>query len=311
MKPCPSRPSRSAAFPLALALPLLLGGCGWFGGNPKVGARPPASATAPQTGAETPSKTSSAKQAGKKSGRTPERAGTVFNKGVAELNAHKFKDAAKTFNAVEVNYPYSIWASHAQLLQGYADYKRDDFTAAVGALGRFIELHPANPDIAYAYYLKALCYYEQIEDVDRDQTFTREAASALRDVITRFPATPYARDARIKLHLAENRLAGHRMVIGRFYERQNLYAAAAHEYRIVIGQYQTTTFAPEALERLTECYLDLGLTHEARRTAAVLGYNYPGSTWYREAYGKLENHGLISNSTPQPKQAGGWLFGLL
>lgn len=306
MKARISSPTRSAASALVLALPLLLGGCGWFGGKPKAGAAPPSAATAPQTGGKTAAN-------GKNSAKPAPRAGELFNTGVAQLNKQKYKEAAKTFNEVEVNYPYSVWATHAQLLQGYADYQRQDFTAAVGALGRFIELHPANPQIAYAYYLKALCFYEQIEDIDRDQTFTRQAASALQDVISRFPDSAYARDARIKLHLAENRLAGHRMVIGRFYERQHLYAAAAHEYRIVIEQYQTTTFVPEALERLTECYLDLGLTHEAKRTAAVLGYNYPGSHWYEDAYGKLQDHGLTGNSTPQPKKAsgGGWLFGLL
>jgi outer membrane protein assembly factor BamD len=163
-----------------------------------------------------------------------------------------------------------------------------------------------------------LCYYEQIEDVQRDQTSTFEAIQTLTDVTTRFPDSAYARDARIKLRLAENRLAGHDMVIGRYYEKQHLYAAAVGRYQDVIQNYQTTTYVAEALERLTEVYLDLGLTDAAQRTASVLAYNYPGSPWYQMAYEKLKDHGLVANAVagandepapPAPKKSG-FFFGL-
>jgi outer membrane protein assembly factor BamD len=179
-------------------------------------------------------------------------------------------------------------------MHGYAQYKQQNYDEAISALNRFIALHPENQDIAYAYYLKALCYYEQIEDVQRDQTFTFEAIQTLTDVTTRFPDSVYARDARIKLRLAQDRLAGHDMTIGRYYEKQHLYAAAVGRFQDVIQNYQTTTYAPEALERLTEVYLDLGLTDAAQRTASVLAYNYPGSSWYQTAYDKLKAHGLVT-----------------
>jgi outer membrane protein assembly factor BamD len=273
---------------LWLLAPLALGGCGIFGGGHA------------HTGdAATPDKTAALPPAG-----------TLYANGVAYLQKGENKKASEAFNQVEVNYPYSTWATHAELLHGYAEFREQNFDSAVGALNRYIELHPASADAAYAYYLRALCYYEQIEDVQHDQTFTLEAVQALQDVVTRFPDSAYARDARIKLRLAQNRLAGHEMSIGRFYERQNLYAAAISKYQEVVQQYQTTTFVPEALERLTETYLDLGLTKEALRTAAVLGYNYPGSHWYQDAYNKLADHHLL-NGVAKPKRSGGFLFGLL
>jgi outer membrane protein assembly factor BamD len=223
-------------------------------------------------------------------------ADVLYAHGVDQVKKEKYDDSVKTFDAVEQNYPYSTWASHAQLMHGYAQYKQQNYDEAIDALSRFIALHPENSDIAYAYYLKALCYYEQIDDVQRDQTATYEAIQTLTDVTTRFPDSSYARDARIKLRLATNRLAGHDMTIGRFYEKQHLYAAAVGRFQDVISSYQTTTYVPEALERLTECYLDLGLTGAAQRTASVLAYNYPGSTWYQTAYGKLKAHNLVADS---------------
>jgi outer membrane protein assembly factor BamD len=273
--------------PFSLVLPLLLGGCGIFGGKPH---------------------TETAKPAEVSKALPPP--GTLYTNGLAYLQKDENKKAADTFNDVEVNYPYSTWATHAELLHGFAEYRRQDFTAAIGSLNRFIELHPASPDIAYAYYLRALCYYEQIEGVQRDQTSTLQARQALQDVVTRFPDSAYARDARIKLRLVQNRLAGHDMSIGRFYERQHLYAAAVGRYQSVIEDYQTTSYVPEALERLVECDLDLGLVQEARRSASVLGYNYPGSHWYKLAYDKLRAHDLVANAAPPRKKSGGFLFGL-
>ncbi|MDD2876501.1 MAG: outer membrane protein assembly factor BamD [Acidiphilium sp.] len=282
--PVKNRPRLSMLF---LLVPLALGGCGLFGGHANTGAH---------------------SKADKETILPP--AGTLYANGIAYLHKGEDKKASDAFNQVEVNYPYSTWATHAELLHGYAEFRQQNFDSAVGALNRFIELHPASPDAAYAYYLRALCYYEQIEGVHHDQTFTLEAVQALQDVVTRFPNSAYARDSRVKLRLAQNRLAGHEMGIGRFYERQNLYAAAITRYQVVVQQYQTTTFVPEALERLVECYLDLGLTHEAVRTAAVLGYNYPGSHWYQDAYNKLSDHHLL-NGVAKPRKSGGFLFGLL
>jgi outer membrane protein assembly factor BamD len=291
---CPQRrPARarfaSPAAVLSLMLPLLLGGCGLFGGSkPEMDAQKPAEAATPMAPAS-----------------------TLYTDGVGYLQKGEYEKAGKAFGDVEVNYPYSTWASHAQLLHGYAEYKDQNFTDALGSLGRFIQLHPASPDVAYAYYLRALCYYEQIEDVQRDQTASLQAIQALQDVITRFPDSSYARDAKVKLNLATNRLAGHDMAIGRFYEQQNLYAAAVGRFQSVIADYQTTTYVPEALERLVECYLKLGLVDEAKRTASVLAYNYPGNKWYAAAYNKLAENKLVEGATPPAKKSGGFFFGLL
>jgi outer membrane protein assembly factor BamD len=228
-------------------------------------------------------------------------ADVLYAQGVTLLGQQHYDKAVTDFDEVEENYPYSTWASHAQLLAGYGQYKQQNYDDAISALNRFVALHPENQDAAYAYYLKALCYYEQIDDVQRDQTATYEAIQTLTDVTTRFPESAYARDARIKLRLAYNRLAGHDMVIGRFYEKQHLYGAAIGRYEDIVTSYQTTTYTAEALERLVECYLDLGLTGAAQRTASVLGYNYPGSSWYQAAYNKLKSHDLVAGA---PKSHG-------
>jgi outer membrane protein assembly factor BamD len=228
-------------------------------------------------------------------------ADVLYAQGVAEMQKGDYDRAVTKFDEVDENYPYSTWSTHAQLLAGYSQYKQQNYDDAIGDLSRFIALHPENQEVAYAYYLKALCYYEQIDDVQRDQTSTFEAIQTLTDVTTKFPDSAYARDARIKLRLAENRLAGHDMEIGRFYEKQHLYAAAIGRFQDVITSYQTTTYVAEALERTTECYLDLGLTDAAQRTASVLAYNYPGSPWYQAAYNKLEAHNLVADAqTPPP-----------
>lgn len=224
----------------------------------------------------------------------------LYQTGVGELQQQHYDKAVKDFDALEQNDPYSPLASHAQLLAGYAQYKQQNYDDSISALGRYIALHPQSQDTAYAYYLKALCYYEQIEDEQRDQTTTYEAIQTLTDVITRFPDSGYARDARIKLRLAQNRLAGHEMVIGRYYESQHLYAGAIGRFQNVIDNFQTTTYTPEALERLVECDLDIGLVDAAVHAAAVLGYNYPGSTWYQAAYGKLKAHHLLTAKTVKP-----------
>jgi len=211
----------------------------------------------------------------------------VYAAGLDALRAERYAQAVELFDAVERDHPYSTWATNARLMSGYAEYSRNRYTEALGQLDRFIQLHPAHRDIAYAYYLRALCYYEQIADAERDQSGTETAMAALQDVVNRFPNSSFARDARLKIDLARDHMAGKEMNVGRFYQNRKLYASAIGRFRTVVEQYQTTNHTPEALHRLTEIYLALGLTEEARKTASVLGHNYPGSPWYQDSYALL------------------------
>ncbi len=224
----------------------------------------------------------------------------LYNRGVDALNSKRYSLAVQQFDLVEQNYPYSTWAVNAQLMQGYADYLQSRYTDAIGTLDRFIQLHPAHRDVAYAYYLRALCYYEQIADISRDQKGTQEAMGALQEVVNRFPDSAYARDARLKIDLARDHLAGKEMDIGRWYENQRLYTAAIGRFQRVVDDYQTTNHVPEALHRLTEIYLLLGLPNQARRTAAVLGHNYPGSVWYEDSYSQLLADGQVQGVNGKP-----------
>lgn len=227
----------------------------------------------------------------------------LYNNGMDALAASRFATATDQFSSIEQNYPYSTWAGRAQLMLGYTQYLQNNYEGSIATLERYIQLHPTGQDVAYAYYLRALCYYEQIEDVQRDQKTTVQAIAALKEVETRFPGTPYARDARLKIDLGTDHLAGKEMAIGRYYEDQHLYAAAINRFQRVVQDYQTTNHVPEALERLVEVNLKLGLRTEAERNAAVLGYNYPGSRWYEDAYAMLYHDHLAS--TPPPAQAAG------
>jgi len=193
-------------------------------------------------------------------------------------------NAGRQFDEVERQHPYSIWARRAILMSAYCYYQGNRYQEAIDAADRFIQLHPGNKDVPYAYYLKAVSLYEQINDVDRDQQKTEDALTALQDLIQRFPDTEYARDGRLKVDLTRDHLAGKEMTVGRFYLRQGEYLAAINRFHTVIDKYQTTSHAAEALERLTEAYLALGIVKEAQTSAAVLGYNYPGSQWYMDAY---------------------------
>jgi outer membrane protein assembly factor BamD len=216
----------------------------------------------------------------------------LYNNGVDALNARRFTTASDQFNAVEQNYPYSSWAVNAQLMSGYSLYLQNKYTQSIGVLDRWIQLHPAHRDVGYAYYLRSLCYYEQIADIARDQKGTEQAMNALREVVTRFPDTSYARDAKLKIDLCIDHLAGKEMEIGRYYQKQHLYEAAIGRFQRVVDDFQTTNHVPEALARLTEVYLALGLKDEARKTASVLGYNYPGSEWYDASYAQLVDNGV-------------------
>lgn len=208
----------------------------------------------------------------------------LYNTAMDAVARGNWEAAAAGFDEVERQHPYSVWATKAQLMAAYAYYQKNKYTEAISAAERFIQLHPGNKDAPYAYYLTALCYYEQITDVGRDQKITQQAMNALEEVVRRFPNSEYARDARLKIDLTRDHLAGKEMTIGRYYLRQGQYIAAINRFKTVVEQYQTTTHVPEALHRLAEAYLALGVVDEAQNVAAVLGYNYPGSEWYVDTY---------------------------
>ncbi|MEH6475546.1 MAG: outer membrane protein assembly factor BamD [Sneathiella sp.] len=212
----------------------------------------------------------------------------LYNRALADLNAENYFEAAKGFDEVERQHPYSVWSNKAQVMSAFAYYQSNKYDQAILAADRFIELHPGSKDVPYAYYLKSISYYEQITGVGRDQKVTRQALDALEKVSRRFPNTEYARDARLKLDLTRDHLAGKEMEIGRYYLNTKEYIAAINRFRQVIERYQTTTHVPEALHRLTEAYLSLGITDEAKTAAAVLGYNFPGSEWYEDSYALLD-----------------------
>ncbi len=226
----------------------------------------------------------------------------LYNNALDNLEAGWHQNAAKLFDELERQHPYSAWAIKAQLMAAYSHYQQGAYDEAIIALDRYIELHPGHRDIAYAYYLKGLSYYEQISDVGRDQKMTELALATLRDIVKRFPDTPFARDARIKLELTRDHLAGKEMEIGRYYMQRREYLAAINRFKYVIEKFQTTRHVPEALHRVTESYLALGITDEAQMATAVLGYNYPGSSWYQDSYTLLEQNSL----KPQQKKSS-WL----
>jgi outer membrane protein assembly factor BamD len=226
----------------------------------------------------------------------------LYNEAMDMLEVRNFEAAVLAFEEVDRQHPYSVWATKAQLMSAYVHYRADQYDEAIIALDRFIDLHPGNRDIAYAYYLRAICYYEQIVDVGRDQQITRLALDGLRDVTRRFPNSEYARDARLKIDLTLDHLAGKEMSIGRFYQTRDEHLAAINRFKTVIRNFETTTHVPEALHRLVESYVALGIRPEAERTASVLGYNFPGSDWYANSYALLEG-----GSNLDAPEDDGWL----
>lgn len=212
----------------------------------------------------------------------------LYNEAADALDAEELNKAKSLFEEVERQYPYSKWATKAQLMSAYAAFQADSYDEAILSIDRFIELHPGNEDIDYAYYLRALAFYEQISDVARDQEMTEQSLKAFDSLITRFPNSQYTRDSKLKRDLTLDHLAGKEMEIGRFYLNQNQLNASINRFRTVIKDYQTTTHVPEALHRLVESYLTLGLRAEATKVAAVLGHNYPGSKWYEDSYKILD-----------------------
>jgi outer membrane protein assembly factor BamD len=230
----------------------------------------------------------------------------LYNDAMDKMDEGDFRKAAKQFDEVERQHPYSPWAVKAQLMTAYAYYQANEYDDAVVAANRFIELNPASPDVAYAYYLKGLSFYERISSVDRDQDMTEQARKTFEELIARFPESKYARDASLKLELTIDHLAGKEMEIGRFYLRQKFYLAAINRFKTVVDRYQTTTHVPEALLRLTEAYTALGMRDEARKTAAVLGYNFPNSDWYADAYALVDGGGSGGGGPERRSWLGLW-----
>ena len=223
----------------------------------------------------------------------------IYNEAHATMLANDYFEAAELFDEVERQHPYSTWATKAQLMAAYSYYKINEYDQAILAADRFLQLHPGNESAPYAFYLIAVSYYEQIADVGRDQNVTKMALGSLQELVRRYPASEYARDARLKIDLARDHLAGKEMEIGRFYLRRGTPIAAINRFRVVIEDFQTTSHAAEALHRLTEAYLQLGVTKEAQTAAAVLGHNFPGSPWYQDSYLLLTGVDLRPEGDPE------------
>ncbi|OSP54983.1 outer membrane protein assembly factor BamD [Pseudoruegeria sp. SK021] len=217
----------------------------------------------------------------------------IYDRAEYELEVGNYVDSAKYFSEVERLYPYSEWAKRALIMQAFALHRDKLYDESRAAAQRYIDFYPADEDAAYAQYLLALSYYDQIDDVGRDQGLTFQALQALRTVIERYPDSEYARSAILKFDLAFDHLAAKEMEIGRYYLKRGYYAAAINRFRVVVEDFQTTSQTPEALHRLVESYLSLGLVNEAQTAGAVLGYNYQSSEWYQDSFTLLTGQGLL------------------
>jgi len=226
----------------------------------------------------------------------------MYNEAVDSLNSKKYEKAIEKFEELERTYPYSKWSTKAQIMSAYASYKNEQYDDTLITLERFVKLHPGNKDIAYAYYLRALSFYEQISDVGRDQSYSSYAKSALKEVIARFPTSKYATDAKFKLDLVNDHLAGKEVTVGRFYLKKGNHAGAINRFKKVIEEYNTTSHVPEALYRLVESYISLGVKDEAIKYASVLGYNFPENKWYERAYYLIEGKKPVKSD----KNKGKW-----
>ncbi|MFL5238851.1 MAG: outer membrane protein assembly factor BamD [Rhizomicrobium sp.] len=222
----------------------------------------------------------------------------IYAEAWKHIHERNWTAAAKQFDEVERQHPYSIWARRAMLMSAFCYYQANKYQDAINTADQYIQLHPGSQEVAYAFYLKAMSLYEQITDVGRDQTNTEQALTALEDVVQRFPNTEYARDALLKIDLTQDHLAGKEMEVGRYYLRRGDYIGAINRFRVVVERYQRTPQIAEALERLTEAYYALGVYDEAKTAAAVLGANYPGSRWYQDSYALLVTHNMKPELNP-------------
>jgi outer membrane protein assembly factor BamD len=222
-----------------------------------------------------------------------EPADKLYNEGLFLMNDKKDpKSASKKFEEVDRQHPYSDWARKSLLMSAYAFYNAQDYDSCIGAATRYVTLHPGSPDAAYAQYLIAASHYDQIQDISRDQGRTEKAISALEEVIRKYPTSEYAVSAKTKLEGARDQLAGREMSVGRYYLKKHDYIAAINRFKTVVTQYQTTRHVEEALARLTEAYMAIGIVGEAQTAAAVLGHNFPDSRWYQDAYNLVRSGGL-------------------
>jgi outer membrane protein assembly factor BamD len=232
----------------------------------------------------------------------------LYSVGADRLDHRQWNEAVDYFREVERQHPYSEWSRRSILMTAYAHYQANNYAEAVADADRFISLYPGNQNTVYAYYLKAICYFEQIVDVGRDQAYTENAQAALREIVKRYPTSEYAADARLKMDMVADQLAGKEMTIGRYYLRDGETISAIGRFRTVVDKYQTTSHTPEALYRLVEAYLTVGLANEAVKNGAVLGYNYPGDVWYRDAYALLTSRGLKPAVVPTSNTGAPRLF---
>lgn len=217
---------------------------------------------------------------------------TLYNEGLAYLQREDFESASKRFASLDRQYPFSTWAKKALILQTYANYSARQYDDAIANGRRFLALNPASPDASYAAYMVAMSYYNQIPDVTRDQERAEKALVALQEVVQRWPQSEYASDAKFKINVVKDQLAGKEMAVGRFYLKKRNYTAAINRFRNVVSQYQTTNQVEEALARLAEAYLALGIVNEAQTAGAVLGHNFPDGQWYKDTYSLLQTKGL-------------------
>jgi outer membrane protein assembly factor BamD len=231
-----------------------------------------------------------------------EPADKLYNEGLTLLNKQEFADAAKKFEEVDRQHPYSEWARKSLLMSAFSYYEIGKHDETIQAARRYIALHPGSQDAAYAHYLMASSYYDQIPDITRDQARTEKAMQALDEVVRKYPDTEYAESARRKIEVARDQLAGKEMLVGRYYLDRRNYTGAINRFKAVVTQYQTTRHVEEALMRLAESYMALGIVAEAQTAAAVLGHNFPDSPWYKDAYR------LVTTGGAQPKEdKGSWI----
>ena len=228
----------------------------------------------------------------------------LYNSAASELDKRDYAEAIELFNEVERQHPYSEWARRSTLMSAFAAYQSRRYDDAIGTAQRYIALNPGSENAAYAYHLVATSYFEQIVDIGRDQRTTELAAGALDELMRRFPTSEYAKDAQLKMDMVEDQLAGKEMEIGRWYMRRNEHLPAINRYRTVVTEFDTTSHAPEALYRLVEAYLSIGLKGEALAAASVLGYNHPESDWYEDAYRLMSDEGLDPDAVPEERRRG-------
>jgi len=231
----------------------------------------------------------------------------IYNNAFAEVERGDWSNARRLFQEVERQHPFSKWARRGILMSAYSSYREANYTESVASAQRFIDLNPGNDSTPYAYYLIAINFYDQIFDVGRDQGTTVSAEAALQQVVRRFPKSDYARDARLKLELTHDHLAGKEMSVGRFYQKQNQQLAAIGRFKSVVRDYETTSHVEEAMHRLVESYVALGVVGEAKKVGSVLGYNYPNGEWYEDSFKLLDRQGInLNDEVSAPKPPGYW-----